>query len=261
MADSNAVSTTAAATIESTQDDKAAMERQRVIAQAHDEAHDADIPSSIGYILDEPEDEKRRQSLAEQKRNSLTRKRSLTGSHDVEKEGHDAADQEDPTATSSGDDANVVFWDGPDDAANPYNWPTWRKVVNCVIISALTFVTPLGSSIFAPGVPQLMMEFQSSSNELAAFVVSVYVLGFAFGPMLMAPLSEIYGRLWIYHICNIGFLAFLGLQPPSSLSCSHELTLCSRLCFGPFPQCAHCMPVLLWRLWRSTLIKRRRDDK
>ncbi len=31
--------------------------------------------------------------------------------------------------------------------------------------------------MFAPGVPQLMEEFGSDSPELAAFVVSVYVLG------------------------------------------------------------------------------------
>ena len=54
-----------------------------------------------------------------------------------------------------------------------------------------------------------MREFRSSSEQLAAFVVSVYVLGFAAGPMLFAPLSEIYGRTIVYHICNVGFIAFV----------------------------------------------------
>lgn len=62
--------------------------------------------------------------------------------------------------------------------------------------------------MFAPGVPQLMREFHSTNVELASFVVSVYVLGFAVGPVFFAPLSEIYGRLYIYHVCNIGFIAF-----------------------------------------------------
>ncbi|TVY76143.1 Efflux pump radE [Lachnellula suecica] len=53
-----------------------------------------------------------------------------------------------------------------------------------------------------------MEEFKSNNVELASFVVSVYVLGFAFGPMILAPLSEIYGRLVIYHSCNVGFVAF-----------------------------------------------------
>lgn len=43
------------------------------------------------------------------------------------------------------DDQNIVFWDGDDDPHNPYNWKSWIKVFNCVLISALTFVTPLAS--------------------------------------------------------------------------------------------------------------------
>lgn len=54
-----------------------------------------------------------------------------------------------------------------------------------------------------------MEEFQSESLELAAFVVSVYILGFAAGPMLLAPMSEIYGRTIVYHICNICYLGFM----------------------------------------------------
>ncbi|KAI1259217.1 bicyclomycin resistance protein [Xylariaceae sp. FL1019] len=95
-----------------------------------------------------------------------------------------------------------------DDPANPYNWSTTMKFVNCGLISAQTFFSPLASSIFAPGVPQVLAEFHSDSLEIATFVVSVYLLGFVFGPFFIAPLSEIYGRAPIYHICNIGFVAF-----------------------------------------------------
>lgn len=48
-------------------------------------------------------------------------------------------------AVTEEQDPNIVFWDGDDDPQNPYNWPTWVKVFNCVLISALTFVTPLAS--------------------------------------------------------------------------------------------------------------------
>lgn len=33
------------------------------------------------------------------------------------------------------------------------------------------------------GIPELMREFNSSSSVLASFVVSIYVLGYAIGPM------------------------------------------------------------------------------
>lgn len=62
--------------------------------------------------------------------------------------------------------------------------------------------------MFAPGVPALMKEFHSDNKELASFVVSVYVLGLAAGPLVIAPLSELYGRLPLYHSCNILFIIF-----------------------------------------------------
>jgi multidrug resistance protein len=62
--------------------------------------------------------------------------------------------------------------------------------------------------MFAPGVPQLMVDFKSTNSELASFVVSVFVLGFAVGPLFVAPLSENYGRLWVFHTCNLLFLSF-----------------------------------------------------
>ncbi|KAH0489505.1 hypothetical protein TgHK011_009932 [Trichoderma gracile] len=112
-------------------------------------------------------------------------------------------------ASDSSDDENLVWWDGDDDPENPYNWPSWKKILNSALISALSFITPLASSMFAPGVPDLMQEFHSTSEELAAFCVSVYVLGFAAGPMLFAPLSELYGRSIIYNITNVGFIVFV----------------------------------------------------
>lgn len=44
---------------------------------------------------------------------------------------------------------------------------------------------------------------QPHNEELSAFVVLVYLLGYAFGPMILAPLSELYGRTIIYHVCNV----------------------------------------------------------
>ena len=62
--------------------------------------------------------------------------------------------------------------------------------------------------MFAPGVPDVMAEFNTSSSTFATFVVSIFVLGFAFGPLFLAPLSEMYGRVIIYHVCNVLFLIF-----------------------------------------------------
>jgi multidrug resistance protein len=54
----------------------------------------------------------------------------------------------------------------------------------------------------------MMQDFGENDVYLSAFVVSSYVLGYAVGPLIVGPLSEIYGRVWLYHICNLLFVGF-----------------------------------------------------
>ncbi|KAI6443916.1 hypothetical protein MCOR17_011305 [Pyricularia oryzae] len=188
------------------------LQRQRSIEQAIAEGHDADVPSSLGYVLSEKGTQSRRQSLARNQSNSPPKSVVASASNKPEADlerGTDATATESEGENPSEDDPNVVWWDGDDDPDNPYNWPEWKKWVNTIFVSTLTFLTPLASSIFAPGVPQLMEEFRITNSELGSFVVSIYILGFALGPLVIAPLSEIYGRSIVYHVCNLGFLAFV----------------------------------------------------
>lgn len=53
-----------------------------------------------------------------------------------------------------------------------------------------------------------METFHSTNETLGAFVTSVYILGYSFGPLVLAPLSELYGRAIIYNICNFMFFIF-----------------------------------------------------
>ena len=66
-----------------------------------------------------------------------------------------------PCAEEDVQDDGEVFWDGPVDPSNPYNWSTKKKGINIAIISAMTFLTPVASSMFAPGIPEVMQEFKS----------------------------------------------------------------------------------------------------
>ncbi|KAJ5341710.1 MFS general substrate transporter [Penicillium brevicompactum] len=119
---------------------------------------------------------------------------------------------------------DVVDWNGPEDDSNPMNWTTTKKAVTVGMVSVFNFLTPLGSAMFAPGVEQVMNQFHSTSKPISSFVVSVYLLGFAFGPLVVAPLSELYGRLPIYHACNILFTV-------SNVACSLAPSLSSLIGF------------------------------
>ncbi|KAK8160709.1 major facilitator superfamily domain-containing protein [Phyllosticta citrichinensis] len=101
-------------------------------------------------------------------------------------------------------DPFVVDWE-PNDPEKPLNWRDRDKWSIIGMISFMTFLPPLASSMFAPGVPDVMKEFGTTSNTMATFVVSVFVLGFACGPLVVGPLSEMYGRNPVYHATNVGF--------------------------------------------------------
>ena len=62
--------------------------------------------------------------------------------------------------------------------------------------------------MFAPGVADLALEFGVRNTIVVLMTVSIYVLGFALGPLILAPLSELYGRLIVYHFCNLGYIGF-----------------------------------------------------
>lgn len=101
----------------------------------------------------------------------------------------------------------LVTWDSDSDPTNPMNWTTLKRWSHIIYISLLTFVTGLVSSMLAPAVPDVMISFNSNDEALSSFVLSVYVIGFAIGPLLAAPLSEMYGRAVVYHVSNVFFLA------------------------------------------------------
>lgn len=46
------------------------------------------------------------------------------------------------------------------------------------------------------------------STEAASLVITVYLLANAAGPLLWAPLSEFYGRQWIFHFTFLGYFIF-----------------------------------------------------
>lgn len=90
-------------------------------------------------------------------------------------------------------DPNVVDWDGPDDPQNPMNWSSYRKWGIAVSMGLMTFVVTFASSVFSAATEVTAMQFGVSS-EVMILAVALFVLGFAFGPIVWGPISELYGR-------------------------------------------------------------------
>ncbi|KAL3440555.1 major facilitator superfamily domain-containing protein [Aspergillus insuetus] len=123
---------------------------------------------------------------------------------------HDRQSSErDQTAIERQTKDNIVDWDGTDDPENPMNWPAWKRTTQVVLASAFLLTANLAATMFAPGAASLATEFHITSSTIVNLTVSIYLCGFAVGPMLIAPLSELYGRLVIYHTCNVVYIGFI----------------------------------------------------
>lgn len=59
--------------------------------------------------------------------------------------------------------------------------------------------------MYAPGTDELAQDSHTTSTIVMELMVSLCVLGFAIGPVFLAPLYELYGRLIIYSFRHIFF--------------------------------------------------------
>lgn len=203
----------------------AALESQGIqdekVREAYAQGHDADGVPEDTYPRDV---EKGVQSQAQ---STHTDDRTLAGSSiaPVEQEGEPV-------------NPNIADWAGPNDPENPQNWPAARKWGIIAALAAITLITPLASSFFAPGVPQVLKEFHETSRVMAAFVVSVYILGFAIGPLIIAPMSELYGRIPLYNISNVLFVIF-------NVACALSKNMGMLIAFRFLAGCAGSAPLTL----------------
>ncbi len=83
-----------------------------------------------------------------------------------------------------------------------------------------------------------MDDFGSSNPELGSFVISVYVIGYGLGPLVIAPLSEMYGRAPLYHVCSTLFVVF-------SAACAVAPNLAALVVFRLFAGLAGSCPLAL----------------
>ncbi|KAL2829315.1 major facilitator superfamily domain-containing protein [Aspergillus pseudoustus] len=102
----------------------------------------------------------------------------------------------------------LVTWDGPDDVENPINWPERKKWAATVTVSMFTFISPVSSSMVAPALTSIAAELDVTDDIVSQLILSIFILAYAVGPLFLAPLSEIYGRVIILQLSNLFFLVF-----------------------------------------------------
>ena len=115
-----------------------------------------------------------------------------------------------------------------DDPEDPRNWPMWYKGLTIGAVSFSTWVVVLYSTSYTSSMPGMMKEFHETSEPIATLGITFYLVGLAVGSLILAPLSEIYGRRPVY----IGSLIFFTLMIlPCALATSLSEVLVVRF-FG-----------------------------
>ncbi|KAF7951767.1 hypothetical protein EAE96_007066 [Botrytis aclada] len=109
------------------------------------------------------------------------------------------------TTYADTDAAYLVAFTVPQDPTNPKCWPTYQKWLTTLVLSSTGFNRIAVSTIMAPALPIVASELHMTSLE-SVMAMSVYLLATAFGPLLIGPLSELYGRRVVLHTTNIWFL-------------------------------------------------------
>ncbi|KAF2738581.1 major facilitator superfamily transporter [Polyplosphaeria fusca] len=92
----------------------------------------------------------------------------------------------------------IVDWDGECDPNNPLNWSLPRKWFTTILTSLGGLVTLMSGPMLAPALGVIGHDLEISAAE-ASMALSIFILAFAFGPLVLAPLSEVFGRrpIWI----------------------------------------------------------------
>ncbi|KAG0646315.1 Major facilitator superfamily multidrug transporter mdrA [Hyphodiscus hymeniophilus] len=95
----------------------------------------------------------------------------------------------------------------PGDIENPKNWSAPRRWY-ITIVAVLLVVNATFASSSPSGTSRGIAEHFGISVEASGLVITLFLLGYCFGPLFWAPLSEFYGRRWIFYISFSLYLVF-----------------------------------------------------
>ncbi|KAH9483779.1 Major facilitator superfamily multidrug transporter mdrA [Psilocybe cubensis] len=139
-----------------------------------------------------------------------------------EKSSPPPAEERTYLGSGTADDPYVVEWD-LNDPEDPYNWPKFKKWVITAQLALSTFTVSFSSSSYSGGLQHTMQDLGISYN-VAILGISLYVLGFALGPLIFASMGEMFGRRIVFLVTLSLYTAFqlegaLGRNLGTLLSC------------------------------------------
>ncbi|KAG9966927.1 MFS general substrate transporter, partial [Aureobasidium melanogenum] len=129
-----------------------------------------------------------------------------------------------------GGDSREIISFSENDASDPRQWPRRRKMINVGIIALMAILSPLASSMFSPGIQQIADDLNTTKDAVIGCTTG-FVIMLGIGPLVLAPLSETFGRRNVYIYC---YTAFTILQIPAALAPNIATLLAVRTISGFF---------------------------
>ncbi|RAQ45546.1 MFS multidrug transporter [Aspergillus flavus] len=93
----------------------------------------------------------------------------------------------------------------------PRNWKVSYRWLCIAVISVYGLISPVIAAIIVPAMPQIATDLNVTDPGMLQAFVSVYVLGWSFAPLVVGPLSEVYGRISLLNTGHGLFLVFNAL--------------------------------------------------
>ncbi|KAE8353194.1 major facilitator superfamily domain-containing protein [Aspergillus coremiiformis] len=127
----------------------------------------------------------------------------------------------------------VVEFDGTDDPLYPQNWPLAKKIYISAILAFTSICSTFDSAIFSASTRNVAQAF-GVGIEVSTLSSSLYIIGYASGPLIWAPMSELQGRRLPIIIAMFGFGIFnIAVAVAKDLQ---TLLICRFFC-GIFGSC------------------------
>lgn len=126
---------------------------------------------------------------------------------------------------------DIVDFDPNGDEENPIEWPTAYKWGIVSLLAFMAFTVTFTCISVVPVASRIVddLDHGHASKSASVLLVTIWELGEAAGPLLIAPLSEVFGR---YPVMNVANTLFIAATVLAALSQSSTLFIVARTLTG-----------------------------
>lgn len=91
---------------------------------------------------------------------------------------------------------------------NPHHWSASQKWSVVVLNTINLFLMNLSVTVVAPALDVISRDLEMDPTFEGPLVMSTFIITLSLGPLLLAPLSELYGRVPLMLMGNVVFIIF-----------------------------------------------------